>query len=1078
MTREQVETEMAQYRTIFTVVRLLDAAQVGGEESVNSFCSCYSYWGKNTPCRNCISRQVLEDHRQRTKLEYMGSEVFQVTAVYREVDGVPCVMELIQKLDGETLIDPENGERLIDSIASYHTKLYHDALTDSYNRLYFEDALKDKTDPAGVAVLDQDDFKLINDTYGHQAGDIALRTCVDVVRACIRKSDVLIRYGGDEFLLVLPGIERAAFLAKLDRIREQLHTASVPGYSRLQLSASIGGVITQPGETVEQAVSRADKLMYQAKNRKNMVVTEDNARDGALSAAGRESQTRQSILIVDDSEMNRAILAEILGSDYNILEAANGRECLAMLEQYDTGIALILLDIVMPVMDGFAVLSEMNRSHWIEDIPVIMISSEDADTVVRRAYELGVSDYVSRPFDAGVVYRRVFNTIKLYAKQRRLASLVTSQIKEKEKNTKMMISILSEVVEFRNGESGQHVLHIGTLTQRLLERLTQKTDKYDLPPETQELIVMASALHDIGKVAIDDKILNKPGRLTPEEFDLMKTHTVVGANMLGHLGRYKNEALVKTAHDICRWHHERWDGNGYPDRLKGDEIPIAAQVVALADVYDALTSERCYKHAYDHDTALRMILNGECGAFNPLLLDCLRESSEQLRTELNRSEWDRGFRQETHRLSEEILHREALPRENHSQLLLEQEKERTDFYAAQCGGIRFDYDLLAGSVTVYDYHAEPLQQKTVADFAQGRGLGFLNEQDRRKFSKAISRATPEAPDVVLPVMVQRDGKPHLHRMALHTIWSGAGVRRCVNVLGQLTDEQHRIERQTELLTATDPEEDPARFLRRLQGIFDVVRLVDPEHRKVLALDSDGILTEKPGNCHMIWNKDTRCENCISAKAYARKTILNKIEFKDEEAYFVISKYIEVGGRGCMLEMVTRLTDGRWLDMGGHRLLLDRCDGMERSAFVDPLTGAYTRRYFDKFLAGGEMHGGVAMIDVNQFKSVNDSFGHLVGDEALQTVAAAMQSCLRQTDILIRYGGDEFLLLMPQNCPDGVESVIRRVQNAVQAARVPSHPELRLSVSIGGVCNVQPLTEAIRQADARMYCNKENGEPVL
>ena len=669
-----------------------------------------------------------------------------------------------------------------------------------------------------------------------------------------------------------------------------------------------------------------------------------------------------------------------------------------------------------------------------------------------------------------MVLRRVKNVLMLYAKQKRLTRLVTDQVYEKEHNSVLMISILSHVVEFRNSESGLHVLHIRTLTDLLLHRLVQKTDRYQLDESDIARISTASALHDIGKIVIPEEILNKPGRLTAEEFAIIKNHTVAGAQMLQDLGQSiaRDEPLLQVAHAICRWHHERWDGNGYPDRLKGDEIPIAAQVVALADVYDALTSERCYKHAYDHDTALRMIL----------LLDCLRESSEQLRTELTRSEWDRGFRQETHRLSEEILHREALPRENHSQLLLEQEKERTDFYAAQCGGIRFDYDLLAGSVTVYDYHAEPLQQKTVTDFAQGRGLGFLNEQDQRKLSKAISRATPEAPDVVLPVMVQRDGKPHLHRMALHTIWSGAGVRRCVKVLGQLTDEQHRVEHQAELLTATDPEEDPARFLRRLQGIFDVVRLVDPEHRKVLALDSDGILTEKPGNCHMVWNRDTRCENCISAKAYARKTILNKIEFKDEEAYFVISKYIEVGGRGCMLEMVTRLTDGRWLDMGGHRLLLDRCDGMERSAFVDPLTGAYTRRYFDKFLAGGEMHGGVAMIDVNQFKSVNDSFGHLVGDEALQTVAAAMQNCLRQTDILIRYGGDEFLLLMPQNCPDGVESVIRRVQNAVQAARVPSHPELRLSVSIGGVCNVQPLTEAIRQADARMYCNKENGEPVL
>jgi len=272
MTREQVETEMAQYRTIFTVVRLLDAAQVGGEESINSFCSCYSYWGKNTPCRNCISRQVLEDHRQRTKLEYMGSEVFQVTAVYREVDGVPCIMELIQKLDGETLIDPENRDRLMDSITSYHTKLYHDALTDSYNRRYFEDALKEKTDPAGVAVLDLDDFKLINDTYGHQAGDDALRMLVSAVTACVRnRSDALVRYGGDEFLLIFPHIPEHVFIKRLEQIRATVQALHMIEYPDLHLTVSIGGVYGAC--TLDPGIRQADKLLYQAKECRNKCIT-------------------------------------------------------------------------------------------------------------------------------------------------------------------------------------------------------------------------------------------------------------------------------------------------------------------------------------------------------------------------------------------------------------------------------------------------------------------------------------------------------------------------------------------------------------------------------------------------------------------------------------------------------------------------------------------------------------------------------------------------------------------------------------------------------------------------------------
>ena len=266
----------------------------------------------------------------------------------------------------------------------------------------------------------------------------------------------------------------------------------------------------------------------------------------------------------------------MLHSDFRILEAENGEQCVATLEQYGTGIALILLDIVMPGMNGFEVLEYMTRNHWIEEVPVIMISSENSEPYIRKAYELGVSDYISRPFDAKVVFQRVFNTIKLYAKQRRLIKMVTNQIYEKEKNNRVMVGILSQIMEFRNGESGLHVSHINRLTDLLLERLVQKTGQYHLSRSDRELIATASALHDIGKIGIDEKILNKPGRLTPEEFEIMKTHTVIGAVMLKHLTAYQNEAIVKIAYQICRWHHERYDGNGYPDGLKGEDIPIAS----------------------------------------------------------------------------------------------------------------------------------------------------------------------------------------------------------------------------------------------------------------------------------------------------------------------------------------------------------------------------------------------------------------------------------------------------------------------------------------------------------------------
>lgn len=776
-------------------------------------------------------------------------------------------------------------------------------------------------------------------------------------------------------------------------------------------------------------------------------------------------EPKQKILIVDDSEINRAMLKEILGEGYEYLEAENGLRAIEILRRR-TDIALVLLDLIMPEMDGFDVLRVMQCYAWQEEIPVIVISAAEDNRSVERAYDMGVADYIRRPFERVMVLRRVKNALMLYAKQKRLTRLVTDQVYEKEHNGVLMISILSHVVEFRNSESGQHVLHIRTLTDLLLHQLVQKTDRYQLDESDISLISTASALHDIGKIMIPEEILNEPGRLTEEEYAAIKTHTTEGARILKGLAIGQDEPLVKVAHAICRWHHERWDGGGYPDRLKGDEIPIAAQVVALADVYDALTSERCYKQSYSHEKAVDMILHGECGSFNPLLMECLKDSSELLRTELQRSEYDRGFRHETRRLSEEILHREALPREDRAQRLLDLERERTAFYAEQRGGIQFDYDILSGSVTVVNRYEDPVNRTQKLDFDKGMGLTFLSGKDRRKLLDAIAAATPEEPDAAFSVLIAVDQEYRLHRLVMHTMWSRAGVRHCVSVVGQITDDHARLQ---ELMLGDVNSDQPEALLERLKGIFDIVRLVDPESTKVLSLGKDGRLTEMPGICHMVWNKSGRCENCISSKALARKESLNKIEFKDDQAYFVMAKYVEVGGRGCVLEMVSKLSDGRWLDMGGRRMLLDRGSNFDRSAFVDSLTGAYSRQYFECFLAESEQVEGVVMIDVDHFKEVNDRFGHLVGDKALQSVAQSILSNLRQTDVLVRYGGDEFLLLVPHIRPG--EHVIQRVREAAASARVEGYPELELSASVGGVCGVHPLTEAIRQADVKMYQNK-------
>lgn len=608
LTDEEAAAEVARVAKTYPVVRLLSADQIKSEPN------CLLA-GNRCPCLRQSSLEALADSDEVSEQLLNDGTEYRARLRPLKVEGEPHVLLMVRPIDEQE--------------AAEEDLVYTDVLTSVRNRRYYEEKLRSARMNAGVAVIDLDDFRVFNDTCGRHAGDLALGAVATAIRSGIRSTDELVRYGCDKFVVVMPNIPSDDFTRRLHQVSDAVHATIVPGHEYVSLTACVGGVRIH-GETVDEGVGRAVQLLSRAKAKAGTVVTDADSIEAFQSE-------KPLVLIVDDSEMNRAILNEMLKDEYCILEADNGRTALDMVDRYGDELSLVLLDIVMPGISGFEVLADLSRRSGIDNLPFIMISSEDSDDMVLRAYELGASDYINRPFDSRVVRRRVSNTIRLYAKQRRLTSLLSQQYNERVKNSRMLIDIMAGVMELHNGESGRHVTNIEKLTELLLGCLVQRSGTISLDNEERSTIALASALHDIGKMSIDDAILNKPGRLTPEEFEIMKTHTTMGADMLLELGRHHvGNALMEYAYQIARWHHERWDGKGYPDGLKGDEIPIAAQVVSVADVYDALTSVRVYKDAIPHKEAIQMILDGKCGTFNPLLLDCLLEVQDRIAETLAR----------------------------------------------------------------------------------------------------------------------------------------------------------------------------------------------------------------------------------------------------------------------------------------------------------------------------------------------------------------------------------------------------------------------------------------------------------
>lgn len=656
---------------------------------------------------------------------------------------------------------------------------------------------------------------------------------------------------------------------------------------------------------------------------------------------------RTKILIADDSEINRAILSDILSDAYDILEAADGEEALFFLNQRSSEIALVLLDVVMPKLDGFDVLAVMNRDGMLNHIPVIIVSAETSDTYIDHAYNLGAAEYISRPFHKITVRHRIENTVKLYAKQKHLETIVTEQILEKEKSNMVMVDILSHIVEFRNGESGLHVLHIRTITEILLKQLSRTCKQYDLTPAKIALITNASALHDIGKISISEDILNKPGKLTPEEFDVIKTHSAIGAQMLESLTYYQDEELVRVARDICRWHHERYDGSGYPDGLKGEEIPIAAQAVALADVYDALTGKRAYKPAYTHELAMKLILGGECGAFNPILLDALKAVEGYLRSEVKVRSAGKITRDSIHELAYDTIHSYSVS--DRTLDLLEQERTKYQFYASLTKELQFEYTLMSDTLILSEWGAAQIgiAERVLHPQRDPGLLQIFSKEDYRDLSARIQCATPEDPIISHVYLLKVKGEARWYKAVARPIWGMDEEAPPTKIIGKFVDH-HEEQNTLNELTA--------------QARHD---------------DLTGLL-----------------------------------------------------GRNRAREVITR----RLPALNGKKCAL-------------------------------------LILDLDTFKEVNDSYGHMSGDKLLKAVAVRLKGSVRASDIVARIGGDEFLVYMEYK--EHIEKMVERIFSMVSG----EYEGIIVSTSLGialGPENGTTYEELFQHADQALYTCKRTG----
>ncbi|WP_115716811.1 diguanylate cyclase [Amedibacterium intestinale] len=795
---------------------------------------------------------------------------------------------------------------------------------------------------------------------------------------------------------------------------------------------------------------------------------------------------KDKVLIVDDSELNREFLSDILEDDYELLLSENGFDALIQMKNNLNDIALVLLDLVMPEMDGFKVLSYMKKYNWIQDIPVVIISSDFSAENIEKAYELGAEDFINRPFNVSIVKRRVSNLITLYAKQKKLKNIVTQQIYEKEKRSNLMISILSHIVEFRNGESGLHVLHINNITEKLLHSLVRNHEDIRLSSSEIALIRTASSLHDIGKISIPTEILNKPGRLTQEEFEIMKTHSQIGSDMLSSLKLGKKDPLIQVSYEICRWHHERWDGRGYPDGLKGDEIPLSAQVVSLADVYDALTSERCYKKAIPHEEAMQMILDGKCGAFNPKLLAALIDIEDDLKEETYKyvpsdaaSEVDDAVKV--------LQNYDELSVTNQMMEQLEIEQKKISFFTDKLSNITFVYNTNLDMIFFSKKDALRLNAPEVV-LNPLSNKGIISEEHKKALEEFIELAkntTCEKPDFEFECNLTIDGEEKICHCICRTMWLMKTKAEFAGVVGIINQERNVEDKQQVFsINGVNTKEEYYKMsfaqartmVEELKKVFDVVRFVDVETNKIISIDEKNNIHTSPYSCYSLWERTGKCQNCTSHKAKASKSSTTKFEYVNNEFYYVISEYMEVDGNPYVLELVSKIKENFEVALYGKTNMSQSIEDLQKKLYTDELTGVYNRRYLEDRMYRDKNICAVAMVDLDYFKNVNDKYGHFVGDVILSETSKVMLESVRSKDMVIRYGGDEFIIMFSEISRSIVEMRLNQIRLNIQNTLF-KNTGIEQTCSIGcafGSCSVEYL---LQEADKMLYEAKKTRNRV-